>query len=178
MDQKEAFKVISEVVFDAYFLTDKDGLITEYNRMFYALFPRSIARKLKGVKLTEVMTLPVDIVTETLSTQQHMRLDEIIAQVQDMEEYRFSLSSLILTNDSGETVGSLVLMRNVTDEAMIQIKYQEMLEQEEKARELLIDELKQRTESLIETSTKYFALKEKIRMRAKGQLSPFMYMYL
>lgn len=175
MNQIEAFRVISEVVFDAYFLTDAEGKITEYNHMFRSLFPRALARKLKGKTLTEVMELPLDIVSETLAKRTHIRLDEIEARVQEMEEYRFILSSIPLYDEAKELTGVLVLCRNVTDEAMVQLKYQEMLESEAKQRDILKDELKRRTESLINLGKKYFALKEKIRQRAKGQLSPYMY---
>jgi len=175
MDQREAFNLVSEVVFDAYFLTDENGLISEYNRMFYSLFPKSIARKLKGMRLNEVMQIPVDVVSETMKKKTHIRLDEIEAHVQDMDEYRFIFSGIPLNDENNNFSGVLVLMRNVTDEAMVQLKYQEMLETEAKARDLLKDELKNRTESLVQMSQKYFALKEKIRMRSKGQLSPFMY---
>lgn len=175
MNQLEAFKLVSEVVFDAYFITDSEGNITEYNRMFYSLFPRAVARKLKGQPITAVMEIPIDIVSDTIKQNTHMRFDEIAANVPDQQEYRFILSSMPLMGDDDTLTGVLVLMRNVTDEAMVQLKYQEMLETEEKQREILKDELKRRTESLVAIGQKYFALKEKIRQRAKGQLSPYIY---
>ncbi|MBU1239551.1 PAS domain-containing protein, partial [Myxococcota bacterium] len=159
----------------AYFITDTEGKITKFNQMFYALFPKSVARKLNGKMLKEVMEIPMDIVTDTLVQRIHLRFDEVAANVPDMQEYRFILSSIPLFDEEKQLSGVLVLMRNVTDEATVQLKYQDMLESEAKQREILKDELTRRTESLVAISKKYFDLKEQMRQRTKGQLSPYIY---
>ena len=46
MELTDAFKQISDVVIDAYFITDVEGRILDYNRAFFALFSRQVARKL------------------------------------------------------------------------------------------------------------------------------------
>lgn len=173
MNQLDAFNLVSDIIIDAYFVTDKDGLITNYNRLFYSFFPRSMARKLKGIKLTDAMQIPVDIVHDTISQNRQVRLDEIGAVIPDMGEFRFILSAIPLHNENEEIFGCIVIMRNVTDEAMVQLKYQEMLDREAIERENLRDELNRRTERLIEISRKYYDLKASIKKRLKGQLSPF-----
>ena len=176
MNQKEAFDKIKDVVIDAYYISDTEGKILEYNRLFYSMFPRNVARKLKGKVLLDVMEIPVDIVSKVMEADSQIRLDEITAIVREsMEEYRFILSGIPLHDEeSGEITGALILLRDVTDEAMVQTKYQEMLEREAMQRELIKDELHRRTVRLVEISKQYFELKERVRELQKGQLSPFM----
>jgi len=173
MSQLDAFNQINDIIIDAWFSTDLEGNITNYNRMFYSLFPRSIARKLKGIKLQDAMQISVDIVSEAISQNRQVRLDEINTVIPEMGEYRFILSAIPMREEDGSNSGAVVIMRNVTDEAMVQLKYQEMLDREARERELLKDELHRRTESLIEISKKYFELRSSIKKRLKGQLSPF-----
>ena len=175
MNQKEAFNKIKDVVIDAYYISDTDGKIVEYNRLFYSMFPRNVARKLKGKNLAEIMEIPVNIVSKAMEANSQIRLDEITAIIRESaEEYRFILSAMPLKDEEENPIGVLVILRDVTDEAMVQVKYQEMLERETMQRELIKDELHRRTERLIEISKQYFELKEKLRELQKGQLSPFM----
>ncbi len=174
MSQTTAFQEVKDVVIDAWFTTDTVGSIVDFNRVFFSLFPRNIARKLKGIKLPEIMSMPMDIVQETIVQNRQVRFDEVVASIlETQEEFRFILSAIPLFNDEKVLEGTLVIMRNVTDEAMVQIKYQEMLEREARERELLKAELVRRTERLIQVSERYYELKAQIRKRAKGQVSPF-----
>ncbi|MBU1219461.1 PAS domain-containing protein [Myxococcota bacterium] len=173
MNQFEAFEIINDIIIDSWFSTDAQGQITGYNRMFYSLFPRAIARKLKGIKLQDTMDISVDIVSEAITQKRQVRFDEINAVIPEVGEFRFIMSAIPVTDEGGQITGTVVIMRNVTDEAMVQVKYQEMLDREARERELLRDELNRRTESLIEISKKYFELRASIKKRLKGQLSPF-----
>ncbi len=58
MEWVDAFRQISEVVIDAYYVTDEHGKILEYNRAFFGLFPRKAARKLKGMPASDAMPCP------------------------------------------------------------------------------------------------------------------------
>ncbi len=174
MSQAAAFQLVKDVVIDAWFTTDPNGVIVDFNRVFFSLFPRNIARKLKGVTLPEIMVMPMDIVGEAITQNRQVRFDEVVASIlETQEEFRFILSAIPLFNDEQALEGTLVVLRNVTDEAMVQIKYQEMLEREARERELLKAELVRRTERLIQISERYYELKAQIRKRAKGQVSPF-----
>ena len=42
------FKRVSNAIVDSYFIVDTDRRIVDFNRAFYALLPRSVARGLKG----------------------------------------------------------------------------------------------------------------------------------
>ena len=43
------FKRVSNAIVDSYFIVDTERRIVDFNRAFYALLPRSIARGLKGL---------------------------------------------------------------------------------------------------------------------------------
>ncbi|MDA3863185.1 MAG: PAS domain-containing protein, partial [Deltaproteobacteria bacterium] len=176
MSQTEAFELIHDIIIDAYFITDREGKIIKYNRLFYSLFPRKIARSLKGQKITDVMDISVDIVSKVFEEKAKIRLDEITGKVEDMEPYSFILSAIPVEaeGEDSQLEGCIVVMRNVTDEAMVQVKYQQMLESEAEQRERLKEELSIRTNSLVEISQKYYELKAKNRQKAKNRLSPFL----
>ncbi len=153
MELIEQFKRFSDVIIDAYYIVDHEGCILEYNRMFYALFPRSVARKLKGKRIGEVMDIERDIAQECMDAGRHVRLDEMIGKPKESEqEIRMILSGLPLKDDNGSIVGALVILRNVTDEALVQVKYQEMLETEARERQRLIEKLQQRTQQLLDSN--------------------------
>ncbi|MBU1069782.1 PAS domain-containing protein [Myxococcota bacterium] len=174
MSQSAAFQEVKDVVIDAWFTTDPSGVIVDFNRVFFSLFPRNVARKLKGLTLSEIMSMPMDIVQEAVDQNRQVRFDEVVATIlETQEEFRFILSAIPLFGEEKALEGTLVILRNVTDEAMVQIKYQEMLEREARERELLKAELVRRTERLIQISERYYELKAQIRKRAKGQVSPF-----
>ncbi len=174
MKSIQGFDAIKDVIIDAYYITDPEGNIVEYNRLFYMLFPRQVARKLKGKKIQEVMQIDKDVSAMAIQQRMHVRLDEITARIPgaEQEEFRFILSAIPLF-EGDQLEGTLVLMRNVTDEALIQVKYQEMLEREERARQELKNELAAKTEALLELSHKYFMLKGQVQSKRQGRLSPF-----
>ncbi len=173
MNQTASFLEIKDVIIDAWCITDANGVIVDYNRLFFSMFPRNVARKLKGLTLPDVILLPIDIVREAIEQNQQVRFDEVVGSViESQEEFRFILSAIPLHTDD-RIDGALVILRNVTDEALVQIKYQEMLEREARERELLKTELERRTERLIQLAERYYELKAQVRKRAKGQVSPF-----
>jgi PAS domain-containing protein len=51
------FKRVSNAIVDSYFIVDTDRRIVDFNRAFYALLPRSVARGLKGKHCFEVLEL-------------------------------------------------------------------------------------------------------------------------
>jgi PAS domain-containing protein len=144
----EEFKKISGVFIDAYFIVDNELNIIDFNPPFYALFPKSIARQLKKKKYIEVIHLNVgenkDIIDECIQRKQAVRYDEIIGMIPEHREMRLIASAIPFSKtDGGDVESVLILLRDVTDEAMMQNKYKQMLEVEaaEKAKlELSIQE--------------------------------------
>ena len=153
MDLIETFAKFSDVIIDAYYIVDKEGHILAFNRMFYGLFPRNVARKLKGKTLGQVMEIERDIGAECMDAGRHVRLDEIVGKPKESEDaINMIMSGIPLRDDNGTITGALVILRNVTDEAMVQIKYQEMLETEARERERLVEKVQERTRQLLSSN--------------------------
>lgn len=169
MELTDAFKQISDVVIDAYFITDAEGRILDYNRAFFALFSRQVARKLKTMNVSEAIPMKRDVARECMETGRHVRLDEIPIRTKGSdEELRMILSAIPLKQSDDAVMGALVILRNVTDEAIIQVKYQEMLETEARERERLVEQIKSRTSALVEANELLLDLQRELVEYKKG----------
>lgn len=153
------FKRVASAIVDSYFVVDTERRIVDFNRAFFAMLPRQVARGLKGKRCYEVLELNI-CKTECIAQQcwadsRHVRLDEISGKVAgdtEAKELRFILSAVPITDEAGAPVGALEIQRNVTDEAVVQVKYQEMLETEARERERLANQIRARTKELLETN--------------------------
>jgi hypothetical protein len=65
-------------------------------------------------------------------------------------------------------VGALEIQRNVTDEAVVQVKYQEMLEKEARERERLANQVRMRTKELLETNQLLLKTQKELLAYKKG----------
>jgi PAS domain-containing protein len=168
------FKQVSDSIIDSWFVVDNDRNIVEYNRAFFGMLPRAVARGLKGKKCYEVLEL--NICKEACIAQQcwrerrQVRLDEIKGRVPGSEtgEMRFILSGLPIYDQNGNTVGALEIQRNVTDEATVQVKYQEMLETEARERERLAAQIRSRTKELLDTNQTLLKVQKELLGYKKG----------
>ena len=127
------FKRVNNAIVDSYFIVDTERRIVDFNRAFFALLPRSVARGLKGKHCYEVLELNICanecIAQQCWADNRHVRLDEISGNIAgEAQKMRFILSAVPITDEAGNHVGALEIQRNVTDEAVVQVKYQEMLE--------------------------------------------------
>ncbi len=153
------FKRVATAIVDSYFVVDSERRIVDFNRAFFAMLPRQVARGLKGKRCFEVIELNICksecIAKQCWADNKHVRLDEISGKVQgdpEAKELRFILSAVPITDEAGQPVGALEIQRNVTDEAVVQVKYQEMLETEARERERLANQIRARTKELLETN--------------------------
>lgn len=153
------FKRVANAIVDSYFVVDSERRIVDFNRAFFAMLPRQVARGLKGKRCFEVLELNICksecIAQQCWADNRHVRLDEISGKVQgdpDAKDLRFILSAVPITDEAGTPVGALEIQRNVTDEAVVQVKYQEMLETEARERERLANQIRVRTKELLETN--------------------------
>ena len=168
------FKQVSDSIIDSWFVVDNDRNIVEYNRAFFGMLPRAVARGLKGKKCHEVLEL--NICKEACIAQQcwrehrQVRLDEIKGRVPgaDAGEMRFILSGLPIYDQAGNHVGALEIQRNVTDEATVQVKYQEMLETEARERERLAAQIRSRTKELLDTNQTLLKVQKELLGYKKG----------
>ena len=153
------FKRVASSIIDSYFVVDSERRIVDFNRAFFAMLPRNLARGLKGRHCYEVLELNICksecIAVQCWADNRHVRLDEISGKVAgdpEAKDLRFILSAVPITDEAGAAVGALEIQRNVTDEAVVQVKYQEMLETEARERERLANQIRARTKELLETN--------------------------
>jgi PAS domain-containing protein len=169
------FKRVAPAIVDSYFVVDTDRRIVDFNRAFYAMLPRQVARGLKGKKCYEVIELNI-CANECIAQQcwqggRHVRLDEISGTIigdSEAQQLRFILSAVPITDDAGNHIGALEIQRNVTDEAVVQVKYQEMLETEARERERLANQIRARTKELLETNQLLLKTQKELLAYKKG----------
>jgi len=167
------FKRVASAIVDSYFVVDTERRIVDFNRAFFALLPRQVARGLKGKRCYEVIELNI-CKTECIAQQcwadnRHVRLDEISGSVVgEAGKLRFILSAVPITDERGNQVGALEIQRNVTDEAVVQVKYQEMLETEARERERLANQVRMRTKELLETNQLLLKTQKELLAYKKG----------
>jgi PAS domain-containing protein len=175
MEILERIKAISDIFVDSYFVVDAERNIVDFNRAFHAMLPRGVARGLRGKKCHDVLNL--DICEERCIAQhcwksgKHVRLDEIHGKVAKTDKpLTFILSGLPFFDDEGTPTGAMVVHRNVTDEAQVQIKYQEMLDSAKRDRAQLEHTIRTRTKDLLETSQKLLQLQRELLDYKRGRL--------
>ena len=170
----QQFKAVSDVIIDSYFIVDQDRNIVDFNRAFFSLLPRQVARGLKGKKCYEVLELNICkdacIAHQCWKDKRQVRLDEIKGRVPGAEagEMRFILSAVPIMDAQGNPIGALEVQRNVTDEAMVQVKYQEMLENEARERERLASQIRLRTKELLDTNQMLLRVQKELLGYKKG----------
>jgi PAS domain-containing protein len=167
------FKRVAAAIVDSYFVVDTERRIVDFNRAFYALLPRSVARGLQGKHCYEVLELNICknecIARQCWRDSRHVRLDEISGNVAgETQKLRFILSAVPITDQNGKNVGALEIQRNVTDEAVVQVKYQEMLEKEARERERLANQVRTRTKELLETNQLLLKTQKELLAYKKG----------
>jgi PAS domain-containing protein len=167
------FKRTANAIVDSYFVVDTERRIVDFNRAFFALLPRQVARGLKGKRCFEVVEYNICkdacIAHQCWADNRHVRLDEISGNVVgEAQKLRFILSAVPITDEQGNHVGALEIQRNVTDEAVVQVKYQEMLETEARERERLANQVRMRTKELLETNQLLLKTQKELLAYKKG----------
>ncbi len=167
------FKQVSDVIIDSYFVCDNERNIVDFNRAFFSLLPRNVARGLKGKKCYEVLQLNICkdrcIAQQCWTDKKQVRLDEIDGQPAGAEKpMRFILSAIPILDENGNPVGALEIQRDVTDEAVVQVKYQEMLDTEARERERLAQQIRSRTKELLESNQTLLRVQKELLAYKKG----------
>ncbi len=167
------FKSLSDAIIDSWFVCDAERNIVDFNRAFFSLFPRQVARGLKGKKCYEVLQLNICkdrcIAQQCWGDRKQVRLDEIDGQPSGAEKpMRFILSAIPILDESGNAVGALEVQRDVTDEAVVQVKYQEMLDTEARERERLAQQIRSRTKELLESNQTLLRVQKELLAYKKG----------
>ena len=169
------FKRVAPAIVDSYFVVDTERRIVDFNRAFFAMLPRQVARGLKGKHCYDVVEYNICrdecIARQCWTGNRHVRLDEIVGKVAgeaEAKQLRFILSAVPISDEHGQHVGALEIQRNVTDEAVVQVKYQEMLETEARERERLANQIRTRTKELLETNQLLLKTQKELLSYKKG----------
>ena len=175
MEMLERIKPITDIVIDSYFVVDAEKTIIDFNRAFFAMLPRNVARGLRGKKCYDVLELDICkdrcIAEHCWKTRKHVRLDEIQGRVAKTDrKLAFILSAMPFFGDDGAVQGAMVVHRNVTDEANVQAKYQEMLETEKRERERLMHIIRTRTKDLLDASHQLLAVQRELMAFRRGRV--------
>jgi PAS domain-containing protein len=174
MELPEVLQKFAQILIDSYFIIDREHNIVDFNRAFHSMLPRSLARNLKSKKCYDVLQL--DICKENCIARQcwenncSVRLDEIGGCVAgESDPMRFILSSIPIHDSAGNIIGAMEMQRNVTDEALVQTKYQQQMEEAAKQQQRLDEDLRQRTRRLLEVSQRLYQTQKEL-LKTKTEL--------
>jgi PAS domain-containing protein len=175
MEILDQLKVISDVIIDSYFVVDHERNIIDFNRAFHAMLPRSVARGLKGKKCYDVLNLHICkeacIAQRCWKSGKHLRLDEIRGKVAKTDkQLTFILSARPFFDDDNNPTGALVVHRNVTDEAQVQVKYQEMLDNAKREREQLKHTIRERNKELLDSTQQLLKVQKELMDFKRGRI--------
>src|SRR5512137_1108463 len=106
MNMLDQIKGISEIIIDSFFVIDAERTILDFNRAFFAMLPRSVARGLRGKKCYDVLQLEICkdrcIAEHCWKTRKHVRLDEIQGRgAKTDKKLAFILSAMPFFADDG-----------------------------------------------------------------------------
>lgn len=171
----EEIRAVADVVIDSYFIVDADRTIVDFNRAFHAMLPRSVARGLRGKKCYDVLQLEICaeqcIAQRCWKSGKQLRLDEIQGKVARVDkQLTFILSGRPFFDDKQRPIAALVVHRNVTDEAQVQVKYQEMLDSAKREREQLKHVIRRRTADLLESTQKLRRVQRELMEFKRGRI--------
>ena len=176
MDILNQIKPIEDVIIDPFFVVDTDRKIIHFNRAFYSMLPRGVARGLRGKGIDEVISLDLGgdepcIVRRTWKAKKHLRLDEISGKIHKTDKpLTFIISALPFFDAKGTPLGAMIIQRNVTDEAQVQVKYQEMLDNAKREREELEHMIRSRTKDLLETNQQLLVVQHELLAFKRGRI--------
>jgi PAS domain-containing protein len=172
----ERVKTLDAVVIDPFFVVDAERAIVHFNRAFHSLLPRATARGLKGKNIDNVISYDLEghsgcIVRTCWAAGKHLRLDEIKGLISGMDRpSTFILSALPFFESNGNPIGAMVVQRDVTGEADVQTKYQEMLDNARTEREELKELIRARTKTLLETHRQLIAAQRELMDHKRGRI--------
>src|SRR4051812_26031424 len=101
-------KQLGAAMLDAWLVVDDQDRIVEHNQAFRDLFPRELARKLKGLSAAEAVKLPGEPLRKQCEAGP-LRLDEQTAEIAG-EKFRFIVGAAPVPLPEGKQ-GALIVLR-------------------------------------------------------------------
>ena len=171
----DTLKTLSGAFLDGYVLLNRKQKLIDFNRVFHSYFPRNIARQLKRKTLAKVLTLelagePIDLPEQCMAKGKPLRYDEIIGRIGSDLTRNLLIAGVPLFNNKQEVTGAFVCLRDVTDEAQVQSKYKQMLDQEAHERELLQQRIQEAETELIQVKDHLNSVEKELIDYKKGLL--------
>lgn len=168
----EEVRQLQGAFLDPYVVVDLHRRICAFNRAFYALFPRRVARTLEGRPLHEVLSFRVrgdlfDLTRECLERAAPVRYDQIEGHGAEGATWTMIAAAAPLKEDAS-CVGALLVLRDVTDEVKIQAKYRSVVGEEEGVREGLEEVLARRSRELVEANEALNRLQQRLSRYERG----------
>lgn len=150
---------------DGALLVDRDQRIVQHNRVLVGWYPKPVARKLATMTCKEALCLSIceqqGCVARQCMELGRVRYDEVDARFAGTDESRKVIVSAGGIPDArGRMDHALMMIRDVTDEANVQGKYQQMLETTARERAATQALLRERTARLIEVAQALADLRE------------------
>jgi PAS domain-containing protein len=172
----QSLKHLSGALLDAWVVVDRQQQVLDFNPLFRGLFPRGVARQLKRSRFPEVLRLelggqPLDVVAECIQRETPLRYDEVLGRVaEDDVALALIVSAAPLVAPTGTVEGTFLTLRNVTDEAQVQVKYKSVLEAEARERELLQRRIVNTEAALVDVKDQLATVERELLDYKKGLL--------
>ncbi|OIP30780.1 MAG: hypothetical protein AUK47_24080 [Deltaproteobacteria bacterium CG2_30_63_29] len=162
----EAIAAISRTFLDAAVLVDENRRVLHFNHQFFALFPKSLARRLEGQLIDDLLCLELggdgfDPISEALVSGSPRRYDEAKGLFTDGPTLSLIVSATPLLNDS-KPWACLVLLRDVTDLADVQSKYRQLQAVEAQARARLESKILEQGKLIVERGEELRRMQEEL----------------
>ena len=175
MELLRAIEPVEEAIIDPMFVVDDQRAIVHFNRAFYSLLPRGVARSMRGKPADDVISFEIEgqrqcIVSYCWTIGKHIRLDEILGWVARTDTPRTFIISALPILDRTTVHGALVILRNVSDAALVQSKYQDMLDNAKRQREQLKYTIHQRTKDLLEANQRLIRAQQELMAYKRGRM--------
>ncbi len=171
-DALDALKRVAPVMTDPWYLVDAQDRIVDFNAAFFALFPRSVSRSLKGLHCREALALPPcageGCLRRSCGKSGSLRLDELDVPLGD-QTLRLVVTAMAVELPGGDT-GALIVLRDMTDMAGMQQRYQKLMDEVEHERAGLRAQLDERTRELLAANEELNRLERELAALRRGGL--------
>ncbi len=134
---------LAELSYDPFFVIDQERRVTHFNNPFSVMLGLRGAkrRQIEGTAIHELLELDATgeaCVTDSLASDQNVRVQSAKAKLADGRELVLDISALPLRDEAGRVTGVLVLQRDVTDEQRLKERYNQERQDHLNERETLL----------------------------------------
>ena len=118
-------QLMLEILLDAYCVVDTESQVVDFNVAFTELCGESYRKVKKIADFSSLLHTEQSPIKDVLEAQKSLRLDEIRGSSKAFPDLKMIIGAIPVISDSGDSIGALITMRNVTAESLLQKKYDE-----------------------------------------------------